>query len=58
MRITLTALLIERAGDARAAAWFHDVAGWFMMLLALGVLWLELRLLDRLFVTETEPEGK
>jgi hypothetical protein len=33
-----------------AAHFFHDVAGWVMMPLALGMLWLEIKLLDALFL--------
>jgi exosortase len=53
LRITVTAVLFRTAGPAVAGAVFHDLAGWVMMPLALAVLWLELRLLARLFV---EPE--
>jgi exosortase len=47
-RITLTALLHNQLGG-QAAELFHDLAGWFMMPLALGLLWVELKLLARLF---------
>jgi exosortase len=49
MRITLTGVLYELVGSAAAKAFFHDVAGWFMMLLALGLLWLEMYILSWLF---------
>jgi len=48
-RITLTAVLHDVAGRAVADG-FHDVAGWFMMPLALAMLWLEMQLLARLLV--------
>jgi exosortase len=51
-RCTVTAILHVMAGSAVANAVFHDLAGWLMMPLALGVLWLELKLLTRLFVEE------
>jgi exosortase len=53
LRIIATAVLFRIARPAVAQAVFHDMAGWVMMPLALAVLWLELRLLARLFV---EPE--
>jgi exosortase len=53
LRITATALLERVFGEAVAQTFFHDVAGWFMMPLAFVALWLELRLLDALFI---EPE--
>ncbi len=49
-RITLTGILHELTGSAAAHFFFHDLAGWFMMLLALAVLWLEQRALARLLV--------
>jgi exosortase len=54
VRITLTAVLHEVSGDRFALVFFHDLAGWFMMFLALGMLWLELQLLSHLLV---EPKG-
>jgi exosortase len=56
-RITITGLLHEWVGSRVADAFFHDVAGWLMMPLALMLLWLVLRVLDRLFiqVAVTEP---
>jgi exosortase len=54
LRITLTGALHETAGSEVAFVFFHDLAGWFMMFLALGLLWLELQVLSRLLV---EPEA-
>ncbi len=53
-RITATGLAYYAWGQHSAAAHaiFHDLAGWLMMPLALALLWLELRLLDRLFVEQ------
>ena len=56
LRCTVTAVLHVVAGSAVANAVFHDLAGWLMMPLALAVLWLELKVLDRLFV-EPPPAG-
>jgi exosortase len=50
-RITATALLQEWAGRG-VADFFHDLAGWFMMPVALALLWLELRLLARVLIVE------
>lgn len=49
MRITATGILHEKAGKALADAVFHDFAGWLMIPIALGLLWIELWLLVRLF---------
>lgn len=45
LRITVTGVLHRTAGSYLANLVFHDLAGWLMMPLALGLLWLELRLL-------------
>jgi exosortase len=50
IRITVTAFLHVTAGSRWADLVFHDLAGWLMMPLALGMLWLELRILSRLLV--------
>jgi exosortase len=49
-RITVTSLLHEFVNSHWADLVFHDLAGWLMMPLALGLLGLELRVLSRLFV--------
>lgn len=49
LRITATGVLHRTVGSRIANAVFHDLAGWLMMPLALGLLWLELLLLDHLF---------
>src|SRR5207245_1137782 len=54
-RITVTAILHELVGGRAARVFFHDLAGWFMMLLALALLWLGLHILSRLLV---EPEAE
>jgi exosortase len=55
IRITLTGVLYRTAGSAVARVVWHDLAGWLMMPLALGMLWMELQYLSSLFV-EPEPE--
>jgi exosortase len=47
-RITATGVLSETAGARAADLVYHDLAGWLMMPLALGILWLQLRLHARL----------
>src|SRR5262249_29529229 len=54
-RITATAVLHVKVGSDLANAVFHDWAGWLMMPLALGLLWIELWILSRLFVPEEQP---
>ena len=50
VRITLTVFLMRVANAEIANVVFHDVAGWVMMPMALGVLWLELWWLGRVWV--------
>ncbi len=49
-RIVLTATLAETVGSKAANVVFHDIAGWLMMPLALGLLAVELVIIDKLFV--------
>jgi exosortase len=59
VRITATGLVYGAVGNSAAQAFFHDLAGWLMMPLALAALWLELYLLDRLFLPRPEkPEAQ
>jgi exosortase len=50
IRIVLTGLMHLHVSSESANAFFHDLAGWFMMPMALAFLWAELWLLRRLFV--------
>jgi exosortase len=58
-RITVTAILHKTVGSELADFVFHDLAGWLMMPLALGFLWIELRLLAWVILPppseETQP---
>jgi exosortase len=56
IRITLTGVLYESAGSQWAELAFHDLAGWLMMPMALGLLCLELHVLSHLFVAA--PVGR
>jgi exosortase len=49
-RIVLTGTLHETIGDHAATTFYHDLAGWIMMPLALLLYWLELALLARLLI--------
>ena len=50
IRITVTGFLYESNRNDTARVVFHDLAGWLMMPLGLGMLLLELRILSRLIV--------
>ncbi len=51
-RIIVTGILFDLFADsANVTAWVHDTADWLMMPFALGLLWVELKLLDQLFTT-------
>lgn len=52
LRIALTGVLYNEAGKELGDRVFHDLAGWMMMPLALVILWVELKLLDWVFVDE------
>lgn len=47
-------VLVDMTGTQFASSFFHDWAGWMMMPLALGLLWLELFLLKRIIVVEQD----
>ncbi len=62
IRITVTAM-IYIAADNKDNTWkwlgdtiVHDLAGWLMMPLALGFMWLILKIIDWLFVVPPPPE--
>ena len=48
----MTGVLHEKAGHRMAEMVYHDLAGWLMMPLALGLLWGELKIIGRLFVED------
>jgi exosortase len=51
IRITATGILYAKAGRYWGDLVFHDLAGWLMMPLAIGILLLVLKVLDLLLVT-------
>ncbi|MFM9961955.1 MAG: exosortase/archaeosortase family protein [Planctomycetaceae bacterium] len=55
-RVTITAALYETIGADLAHRLFHDLAGWLMMPLALGLLGIELWILSRLLVAPPERD--
>jgi exosortase len=50
IRITVTGVLYETAGHELAELVFHDLAGWFMMPVGLGLLFLELKVLSHVLI--------
>jgi exosortase len=50
VRISLTGALFELSSAELAHKVFHDWAGFLMMPVALAILWLELKVFDRLFI--------
>lgn len=50
IRIVLTGLMFLHVSSQTASVFFHDLAGWVMMPMALGFLWLELWVLKKLFI--------
>lgn len=56
VRITVTAVLHSMSHDQLANTMYHDLAGWFMMPLAVAMLWIELAILRRVFIpTPVDP---
>jgi exosortase len=55
IRISVTGVLHVWAGKEIADLVFHDLAGWLMMPLALGIMWLELQLLSWLLIEPQVP---
>jgi exosortase len=56
VRITVTGILHLTAGPELAEMVFHDLAGWFMMPMALGMLYVEFQILSHLVIDEG-PSG-
>ncbi len=55
-RIVMTGALHEMVGGHTATTFYHDLAGWIMMPLALVLYWLEIALLSRILI-ETKHEA-
>lgn len=58
IRIVGTGILYDLGGQKLGEAVFHDFAGWLMMPFALALMWLELKMLDWLFVTDQERASR
>lgn len=54
VRITLTAVAYWGFGKRLGDLIFHDLSGWLMMPLALGMLWLVLKLIDTILIPAEE----
>lgn len=61
IRITVTGILHVTIGGQVAEWVYHDVSGWLMMPLGVGLMWLEMKILEHLFVerppTSSRPIG-
>ena len=57
VRIAITAILHQTVSHQAATTLYHDLAGWFMMPLAVVFLWLELAYLNRIFVRQTTDDA-
>jgi exosortase len=58
IRIAITGALYQLASAEQAKKFFHDSAGWGMMLVALLLLWLEIKVMDRMFVAVDTSPGR
>src|SRR5581483_8527447 len=58
VRISATVIAQEYLASAAAKAFIHDWAGWLMIVFALGLLALELRLLDWLLICVEDPQPR
>lgn len=58
IRITVTGMLHSLVGSEMANHFYHDLAGWLMIPLALVLYWLELKLLGLILAFESEAEVK
>ncbi len=56
MRIASVGILYQFMGSAAAEGFFHDFSGWFIFMISLGILLLEMALLKRIFPGRTGNE--
>ena len=56
-RIVLTGVLHEAVGGHASSTFYHDLAGWVMMPMALALYWIEIRLLSRLLIEVGDGAG-
>jgi exosortase len=57
IRISVTGILHQTVSHSLADLVFHDLAGWLMMPLGLGLLWIELKLLSRILIPTPAKPG-
>lgn len=55
-RITVTGVMHETVGHKAADLVFHDLAGWLMMPFALAMLWLEMKVFNRLLIVDAATD--
>lgn len=55
IRITATGVMYDMGYSDMAKHFFHDFAGWLMPVVALAMLWAEVKLLDALFLDAPRP---
>ncbi len=56
-RITLAGVLHETVGGHASSTFYHDLAGWVMMPLALVLYWIEIAMLSRLLIEAPRHEA-
>jgi exosortase len=58
IRIFVTALLMLYVGSEVGQKFFHDIGGYVMIAIAVSLLFGEIRLMDRLIVSEPDPQPR
>lgn len=58
IRITVTGILYVTVGEKTAEFVYHDLAGYLMMPLGIALMWLEMVILDHLFVERKEQDPR
>lgn len=57
IRITITGVLKEMLPGSRTAdVFYHDLAGWLMMPIALGLLWIEMKIFAHLLIEDSRRD--
>ena len=58
IRVTTTGVMYDLGYSEFASHFFHDVAGYLMMPIGMGLLWVELAILSRLFIDTPAPVAR
>ena len=58
IRVTATGIMYDLGYSEFASHFFHDVAGYLMMPIGMGLLWVELAVLSRLFIDAPAPVAR